>query len=72
MTATTPDANDVLFGKSNPTAKFEEPGVTHTGTVAAPPRAYQEREYDPTNPGGGAPKFGGGGAGSGGAPKPWG
>lgn len=52
------DANDVLMGGSNaPAWKFEEPGTTHIGTIASPPTARQEREYDRDNPGGGALKF---------------
>ncbi len=52
------DANDILMGGGGPTAwKFEEPGTTRTGVVAAPPIARQEREYDKQNPGGGALKF---------------
>lgn len=56
MTAT-PDANDVLFGTNAPTAKFDDPGTTFTGTIATPPRSFHEREYDPNNIGGGAPKY---------------
>src|SRR5436190_9543258 len=52
------DANTILMGGSAaPAWKFEEPGTTHTGTIASPPTARQEREYDPHNPGGGALKF---------------
>ena len=57
MTATTPDANDVLMGGGGaPTAKFEHPGTTIGGRIVAPPRAHQEREYDPRNPGQGKVK----------------
>lgn len=53
----TPTGNDVLMGGGGaPTAKFSNPGDTITGRVIAPPQAYQERDYDKTNPGGGAPK----------------
>jgi hypothetical protein len=54
---TTYDANDVLMGGAGSAAwKFDEPGTTHEGTIASPPQARQEREYDPNNPGGGALK----------------
>lgn len=52
------DANQVLMGGGGGAAwKFDEPGTTRTGTIAAPPVARQEREYDPNNPGGGDLKF---------------
>lgn len=52
------DANDILMGGGGPAAwKFEDPGTTRVGTVAAPPQARQEREYDRNNPGGGELKF---------------
>lgn len=58
MTQQTYDANAVLMGGGGPKAwKFEEPGTTRVGTIAAPPVARQEREYDKNNPGGGDPKF---------------
>lgn len=51
------DANDVLMGAAGSAAwKFDEPGTTREGIIASPPQARQEREYDPTNPGGGALK----------------
>lgn len=54
----TPSANDVLMGGGGaPAFKFDQPGATITGRIAAISTPYQEREYDPTNPGGGAPKF---------------
>lgn len=57
MTTTTYDANAVLMGGGGPKGwKFADPGDTHTGTIAETPKAVQEREYDPNNPGGGAPK----------------
>lgn len=57
MTNQTPDANAILMGGGGaPTAKFANPGDTLTGRIVAPPQAYQEREYDKDNPGGGAPK----------------
>ena len=57
MTTTHYDANDVLMGGAGSAAwKFDEPGTTHEGTIASPPQARQEREYDPNNPGGGALK----------------
>lgn len=59
MTTTQQDlANQILMGGSNaPAWKFDEPGTTRSGTIASPPQARQEREYDRDNPGGGAPKF---------------
>lgn len=57
MTQTTHDANTILMGGGGaPTAKFANPGDTLAGRVIAPPQAYQERDYDPNNPGGGALK----------------
>lgn len=53
-----PSANDVLMGGGGaPTAKFVNPGDTIGGRIVSEPRAYQEREYDPRNPGNGAAKF---------------
>ena len=57
MTQTNYDANDVLMGAGSPAWKFEDPGTVHEGTIAAPPQAKQEREYEKDNPGGGALKF---------------
>lgn len=55
---TTNDANSILMGGSNaPKWKFDQPGDTDKGVITSPPEAVQEREYDPTNPGGGAPKY---------------
>lgn len=52
------DPNAILMGGGGaPTWKFDTEGVRKVGTVTAPPEARQEREYDPNNPGGGAPKF---------------
>lgn len=52
------DANAVLMGGGGaPSWKFAEPGTIHVGTIAEPPKAVQEREYIPDNPGGGEPKF---------------
>lgn len=52
------DANNILMGGGGATAwKFDEPGTRRVGTVAAPPQARQERDYDSNNPGGGKPKF---------------
>lgn len=59
MTATphTQTANDVLMGGGGaPTAKITE-GVTLAGRILSISEPYQEREYDPNNPGNGAPKF---------------
>jgi hypothetical protein len=52
------DPNDFLMGggSSNPAWKFDEPGTTRVGAVIAI-KARQERDYDPKNPGQGAPKF---------------
>jgi hypothetical protein len=52
-----PDANEILMGGGGaPTAKFVE-GVPFGGAIVAKPRAHQEREYDPKNPGHGALKY---------------
>lgn len=52
------DPNQILMGGGGaPAWKFEDPGTTRTGTIASPPVARQEREYDKDNPGGGALKF---------------
>ena len=53
------DANQVLMssGGGGKACSFPDPGTTHEGTIAAPPEARQERDYEPGNPGGGAPKF---------------
>lgn len=42
------DPNDFLMGGGDgvPSAKFPDPGVTLSGTITAPPKAYQEREYN--------------------------
>ena len=57
MSQTHYDANDLLMGGGGaPAWKFEGPGIRKVGTITAPPQAKQEREYDPNNPGGGAPK----------------
>ena len=53
-----PTADEVLMGGGGaPTAKFATPGDTFGGRILAEPRVYQEREYDPRNPGGGDLKF---------------
>ncbi|WP_130012162.1 hypothetical protein [Serinicoccus sediminis] len=58
MTTHTHDANALLMGGGGaPTWKFDTEGIRKVGTVTSPPEARQEREYDPGNPGGGAPKF---------------
>lgn len=61
MTQTHYDANAVLMGggAGHPAWKFDQPnpGQPRTGTISAPPQARQERDYDPNNPGAGAPKF---------------
>jgi hypothetical protein len=57
MSQTNYDANDILMGGSgSPAWKFEGPGTTREGVIASPPQAKQEREYDPSSPGGGALK----------------
>lgn len=59
MTITTnaPSANDVLMGGGGvPSAKFPNPGDSIKGRILTPPSVYQERDYDPNNPGGGTPK----------------
>lgn len=57
MTQQTYDANQVLMGGGGPKGwSFADPGTTRTGTIAEPPKAVQERDYDPNNPGGGNPK----------------
>ncbi len=54
MTQQTHDANSILMGGGGPPAwKFDDPGTTHQGTVAAQPVPRQERDYDPLKPGGG-------------------
>lgn len=42
------DPNDFLMGGGDgvPSAKFPDPGTTVAGTITAPPKAYQEREYN--------------------------
>lgn len=58
QTTTQPSANDVLMGSGGAaTAKFDRPGTTVGGRIVGDPRVYQEREYDPRNPGNGALKF---------------
>lgn len=55
---TTPNANDVLMGGGGvPSAKFANPGDSIKGRIVAPPQAYQVRDYDRNNPGGGELKF---------------
>lgn len=57
MTAA-PDANDVLFGSNAPSAKFDNPGTTVGGTITAPPRTKQEKEWNnATRRSDGPPKF---------------
>lgn len=57
MTAA-PDANDVLFGSNAPSAKFDHPGTTVGGTITAPPRTKQEKEWNNvTRRSDGPPKF---------------
>lgn len=57
MSNQNPTANDVLMGGGGaPSAKFPNPGDSISGRIIAPPSVYQERDYDPNNPGGGALK----------------
>lgn len=49
------DANDILMGGAKvPAASFAEPETAWSGVIVSPPKAYQERKYEPGNPGGGA------------------
>lgn len=59
MTQQMSDGNAALMGGGGggPTWKFDSEGVRKQGTVTEAPQARQETEYDPNNPGGGAPKF---------------
>lgn len=53
----TADANAVLMGGAGaPALKFDNVGDRKVVTITAAPQVRQEREYDPNNPGGGAPK----------------
>lgn len=53
----TADANAVLMGGAGaPALKFDNVGDRKVVTITAAPQVRQEREYDPSNPGGGAPK----------------
>lgn len=57
MTTTQNQANQILMGGAGaPALKFDQPGDRKVVTIVSPPQARQEREYDPNNPGGGAPK----------------
>jgi hypothetical protein len=50
----TNDANDILMGGVKvPSAGFAEPEASWSGVIVSPPKAYQERKYEPNNPGGG-------------------
>lgn len=50
----TNDANDILMGGVKvPSAGFAEPDSSWSGVIVSPPKAYQERKYEPNNPGGG-------------------
>ena len=50
----TNDANDILMGGVKvPSAGFAEPEAAWSGVIVSPPKAYQERKYEPNNPGGG-------------------
>ena len=52
-----PDANEILFGGAKvPPIRFDVVGVVQGGRIVAPPKAHQEREYDPRTPGQGALK----------------
>lgn len=54
-----PDANDLLLsgGRAPEPLKFTQIGVLVGGRVVSKPKGYHVREYDPRNPGSGAPKF---------------
>lgn len=54
---TQPSANDVLFGSGVKSIDTSTIGVEAGGVIVGAPEAYQVREYDPTKPGGGAPRF---------------
>jgi hypothetical protein len=58
-TTQAPDANDFLMGGGDgvPSSKFPDPGAFVDGIITAPPKAYQEREYNKqTNRSDGEPK----------------
>lgn len=55
--STTPTVDSILMGGGAQQAKFATPGTTFAGRIVQISDPYQEREYDPTNPGNGAPKF---------------
>lgn len=58
MTTPTTDVNSILMGGGGaPAFKFSQPGDEVSGRIVHISEPYQEREYDPANPGGGAPKF---------------
>jgi hypothetical protein len=54
-----PDANDLLLagGRAPEPVKFTSVGTLVGGRVVSKPKAYHVREYDPRNPGSGAPKY---------------
>lgn len=54
-----PDANDLLLsgGRAPEPLKFTQLGVLVGGRVMSKPKGYHAREYDPRNPGSGAPKY---------------
>lgn len=53
----TVDANNILMNATGaPAARFDTPGVIIGGQIVGRPQAFQEREFDPKKPGGGAPK----------------
>lgn len=57
MTTTQQSANAVLMGGGGaPSAKLTE-GVTVSGRILQVSDPYQEREYNPNDPGNGAPKY---------------
>lgn len=59
MSTQIPDANDLLLsgGRAPEPLKFTQLGVLIGGRVMSKPKGYHVREYDPRNPGSGAPKF---------------
>lgn len=51
------DINSILMGTKVPQATFKQPGDAAEGIIVSISEPYQEREYDPSNPGNGPLKF---------------